>query len=122
MKMPSIDEIVRKIKSSPDSENVGMILIHNGIVRKSSKNEERDVKNMILSYDEKLLKEKIDKLKQENGIVDVFAIINKGKLNIGDDIMIIAVAGDRRSNILKPFEDFIEFVKHDIVKETEIYE
>ncbi|WP_239393411.1 molybdenum cofactor biosynthesis protein MoaE [Desulfurella amilsii] len=119
MKMPSIDEIVKKIKQKSNPENLGMILIHNGIVRKTSKDGSKIVKEMLLSYDKELLDKKIEELKDLPGIVEVLAFINEGRLKVGDDIMLVVVAGDRRSNVLKPFEDFIEFIKKNIVREQE---
>lgn len=120
MKMPSIDNIVKNIKSLPKADEIGMILIHNGIVRKSAKYGNASVNGLVLSYDKHLLEEKVQELKKMSGIVEVFVFINEGNLNIGDDIMLVVVAGDRRSNILKPFEDFIEFIKQKIVKEQEV--
>ncbi|WP_291490465.1 molybdenum cofactor biosynthesis protein MoaE [Desulfurella sp.] len=120
MKIPSIDEIIKKIKKQTNPERLGMILIHNGIVRKTSKDGSKIVKEMFVRYDKELLDKKIKELKTIPGIEYASAFINEGKLNIGDDIMLVIVAGDRRSNILKPFEDFIEYIKQNIVKEQEI--
>lgn len=119
MKMPSIDEVVKKIKQESNPEHLGMILVHNGIVRKTSKDGSKIVEEMVLSYDKELLDKKIKELKDLPGIVEVLAFINEGRLKVGDDIMLVIVAGDRRSNILKPFEDFIGFIKNKIVKEQE---
>ncbi len=120
MKIPSIDEIIRNIKQQTDPEKLGMILVHNGIVRKTSKDGTKQVKEMFLSYNRELLDKKVQELKTLPGIAYVSAFISEGKLSVGDDIMLVIVAGDRRSNILKPFEDFIEFIKKNIVKEQEI--
>ncbi|MGC9257299.1 molybdenum cofactor biosynthesis protein MoaE [Desulfurella sp.] len=120
MKIPSIDEIIKKIKKQTNPERLGMILIHNGIVRKTSKDGSKIVKEMVISYDKELLDKKVNELKTLPGIEHVYAFINEGKLNVGDDIMLVVVAGDRRSNILKPFEDFIKYIKQNIVKEQEI--
>jgi molybdopterin synthase catalytic subunit len=119
MKIPSIDEVIKKIKQKGDSNNLGMILVHNGIVRKTSKDGSKIVTEMLLSYDKELLDKKVKELKNLPGIVEALAFINDGRLKVGDDIMLVVVAGDRRSNILKPFEDFIEFIKKNIVREQE---
>lgn len=118
--MPSIDEIVKNIKNLPNADEIGMILIHNGIVRKSAKHGATLVNGLVLSYDENLLARKIQQLKKMAGIVEVFAFINHGNLDVGDDIMLVVVAGDRRNNILKPFEDFIGFIKQKVVREKEV--
>ncbi len=118
--MYSIDEIVSKIKQENKTKDIGMILIHNGIVRRSSKDGKKSVNAMNISYDRALLSQKITELKSTQGIVEALAFINEGKLNVGDDIMLVVVAGDRRSNVLKPFEEFIEYIKKYVVREDEV--
>ncbi|MBC7190460.1 molybdenum cofactor biosynthesis protein MoaE, partial [Candidatus Aerophobetes bacterium] len=51
-----IDNWLREIKENPQSKSAGMILIHNGIVRETSK-DGKPVKGMKLSYDAKKLNE-----------------------------------------------------------------
>ena len=51
---------VKEIKSRSAKEKLGMILIHNGIVRKTAKNG-KTVKGMLLTYDDKLLLDIIKK-------------------------------------------------------------
>ncbi len=116
----NLDEELKKIKQTANPKKLGMILVHNGIVRATSKKENKPVSSLNISYNKEKLQQLIDKTYKENpGIEKIIVKINDGKLNVGDDIMFVIVAGDRRSNILKPFEDLIETIKTKIVEEKE---
>jgi len=117
--MFNINDALDKIKRSIDPNNLGMILIHNGVVRGTSKLNNLQIDGMILSYDRDKLQQLIRETQSKPGIAYVSAWINEGKLRIGDDIMCIIVAGDRRSNVLDPFEQLIKSVKSCVVKEEE---
>jgi molybdopterin synthase catalytic subunit len=110
---------IEDIKKTSDPEELGMILVHNGIVRATSKKGE-PVKNMILSYDADKLKNLITENKAKEGIVDIRAWINSGELKIGDDIMCLLVAGRFRTDVLPVFEHVLTIIKKEIVKEQEI--
>lgn len=120
MKMFNIESALNKIKHSIDPDKLGMILIHNGVVRGTSKLNNTSIDGMILSYDKNKLKQLIKETQSKPGIAYVSIWINEGKLKIGDDIMYIIVAGDRRTNISDPFEQLIESVKNCVVKEDEL--
>lgn len=119
MKMFNVRDVLDKIKHTVNPINLGMILVHNGVVRGTSKLDNTKVIGMILSYDRDKLQQLIDETQSKPGIAYVSVWINEGKLKIGDDIMYVIVAGDRRSNILEPFEQLIESVKNYVVKERE---
>ncbi len=114
---------IKRIKEKAPADKLGMILVHNGVVRATSKEGDKSVAGMVLSYDHEALDELIKRTREENpGVVDIVAWINEGKLSVGDDIMYLIVAGDRRSNLLPVFESLIEQIKGRIVKETELPE
>lgn len=58
--------------------------------------------------------------KAKDGIVDVRVWINEGDLKVGDDIMLLLVAGRFRTDVLPVFESTLWIVKHEIVKEEEL--
>ncbi len=116
---PSVDKLIEEIKKVSNPENVGMILVHNGIVRASSKTGEK-VSEMELSFDEEKLKEVISSIEKRDGIEAVRVWINSGRLKIGDDIMIVVVAGRFRSDVLPAFEELISRIKNEVVVEKEI--
>ncbi len=96
-----------------------MILIHNGIVRATSK-DGKSVKGMRLSYDREKLNSLVTEFREKDGIVAIKAWINEGTLNTGDDIMYVLVAGRLRTDVLPTFEELISKIKREIVSEKEL--
>ena len=113
-----IKKWIEEIKSKSPKDQLGMILVHNGIVRATSK-EGKPVEGMVLSYDEKLLDSLVARFKKNNGIVDIKVWINQGKLSIGDDIMLVLVAGRFRTDVLPVFQELIREIKNNVVNEKE---
>ncbi|OPY81522.1 MAG: MoaE protein [Syntrophorhabdus sp. PtaU1.Bin153] len=113
-----VEKWMQEIKSTCAPDQLGMILVHNGIVRGTAK-DGKSVRGMVLSYDEELLEQTMDKFRKMDGIVAVKAWINKGELQIGDDIMYVLVAGRFRTDVLPVFQDLIKTIKNEIVKEQE---
>ena len=107
-----------KVKKTADLGELGMILMHNGVVRGTSKQGE-PVGRMLLSYDGPALEKAIREHKEREGIVDIRVWINSGELNIGDDIMLVLVAGRFRTDVLPVFESLIAKIKGEIVSEKE---
>lgn len=118
---PSIEKWIEEIKRTSKPEALGMILIHNGIVRESSKRENKKVRGIKISYNRQLLEKTIVEFSKRDGIEKVKVWINEGELKIGDDIMLILVAGRYRTDVLPVFEELIEKVKREIVMEEEIF-
>lgn len=113
-----IEKWIAEIKGSADPEELGMILIHNGIVRATSKDGKK-VKGMHLSYDKEKLNSLIAEFRKKDGIVAIKAWINEGTLNIGDNIMYVLVAGRLRTDVLPTFEELLSRIKREIVSEKE---
>ncbi|MCS7232595.1 MAG: molybdenum cofactor biosynthesis protein MoaE [Synergistetes bacterium] len=118
---PSIENWIKEVKETANPENLGMILIHNGIVRETSKREDKKVKGINLSYNKELLEKTIEDFSKKEGIEKIKAWINEGVLKVGDDIMLVLVAGRYRTDILPTFEALIEKIKKEIVNEEEIF-
>jgi len=116
---PSVDKLIEEVKKASNPENVGMILVHNGVVRASSKTGKK-VSEMELSFDEEKLKEVISSIEKREGIEAVRVWINSGRLKIGDNIMIVVVAGRFRSDVLPALEELLSRIKKEVVVEKEI--
>ncbi|MEN6332402.1 MAG: molybdenum cofactor biosynthesis protein MoaE [Smithella sp.] len=114
-----IDEWLKEIKKTSDPESLGMILVHNGVVRGTAK-DGKPVKAMQLSYNQEALDSIVSALKKREGITAIRAWINKGVLNIGDDIMYVLVAGRFRTDVLPVFHELLTTIKSEIVSEKEI--
>ena len=114
-----IDRWIEEVKQTTNPEELGMILIHNGIVRGTSKSG-KPVHGMKLSCDEKKLKSVIPIFKHRKGVVEVKVWINAGNLKVGDNIMLLLVAGRFKTDVLPVLEELLALVKNEIVTEEEV--
>ena len=114
-----IDEWLREVKQRANPEDLGMILVHNGIVRGTSKSGS-PVQGMKLSYDQKRLNSILPIFKQRTGVVEVNVWINSGNLKVGDNIMFVLVAGRFKTDVLPVFEELLSLIKNEIVTEEEV--
>ena len=114
-----IDKWIKKIKKECPPDILGMILLHNGIVRATAKNGGK-IQAMKLSYDKAKLEAAVREFKKRDGIADIKAWINEGHLKVGDDIMNVCVAGRFRKDVLPVFQELITMIKTEIVKEEEM--
>lgn len=114
-----IDAWLEEVKRKSDPSKLGMILVHNGVVRGTSKTG-APVTGMKLSYDRVQLQSSVEHFKARDGIVDIKAWINEGDLQVGDNIMMLLVAGRLRTDVLPVFEELLSIIKKEIVREEEI--
>jgi molybdopterin synthase catalytic subunit len=114
-----IEGWIREIKEKSSPDALGMILVHNGIVRATSKKGE-PVTGMYLGHDEELLQVIIREYEKKEGIASIRVWINGGNLKVGDDIMVVVVAGRFRTDVLPVFEALIRDIKTRVVKEEEL--
>lgn len=119
MKIVMIDQWISEIKKNCPPESLGMILVHNGVVRATSK-EGKSVSGIKLSYDRAALDELVRRMRVTDGIADIRVRINEGNLKVGDDIMHVCVAGRYRTDIFPIFKELISLIKNQIVREEEI--
>ncbi|MDD5923833.1 MAG: MogA/MoaB family molybdenum cofactor biosynthesis protein [Clostridia bacterium] len=124
---PSMDEWMREAKADKSSKKIGMYLVHNGIVRETSKAQVRMgdasapfVDGMIFSYDADKIEEAINETYKMKGIYYIKTWINSGKLGVGDDIMYVMVGGDIRPNVVEALQFLVNKIKTECVTETEI--
>jgi len=114
-----IEQWLAEVKKTADPDGLGMVLVHNGVVRGTSK-QGNPVSGMNLSYDEEKLRRLVREQKRKDGIVDIRVWINKGELKVGDDIMLVLVAGRFRTDVVPVFDSLISTIKGEIVKEREL--
>jgi len=113
-----IEQWIAEIKKSSDPQELGMILIHNGIVRATSK-DGKLVRGMHLSYDREKLNSLLKEFRGKDGIVAIKTWIGEGTIKVGDDIMYVLVAGRLRTDVLPTFEELISKIKKEVVSEKE---
>jgi molybdopterin synthase catalytic subunit len=116
-----ISKTIAELKQRPDfTDNVGMILIHNGVVRKWSRRDHADVSGLEIEVDhahiEKLRREYLEK----PGIYEIIIETESGSFQPGDDLLFIIVAGDLRENIKPVLSELLDRVKAEAVTKKEL--
>jgi len=124
--LPSMNQWMKEAKSDPEALNVGMYLIHNGTVRKTPKAKVRkgiddgsEVKKMEFSYDQDKVDKAVEEAKKLDGIFYIRVWLNKGLLDVGDDIMYVMVGGDIRPHVIDGLQFLVEKIKTQCVTEIE---
>lgn len=116
--VPDAQDWIREVKARPDADGIGMILVHNGIVRGTSRSGE-SVSGMVLTADGERLAEVVAQARTWPGVVAVHAWTNEGPLAVGDDIMKVLIAGDIRENVFAALERLVSLMKTEVLSESE---
>lgn len=114
-----LSALIERVKQHPDYARVGMILCHNGVVRSTSR-DGAPVRELTVRADRAKLAAIIEEIKGRPGIVEVLAEIREGQLKVGDDVMLVVVAGDFRENVFSALMDAVNGIKKDVTRKTEI--
>lgn len=127
MKAPSMDQWLREAKAEKTSSNCGMYLFHNGVVRESAKAKVRcgavdtlPVTGMQFSYDRERLEAARKAACAMPGIYYVRVWLNEGRLQVGDDIMLVLVGGDIRPHVVDALQSLVGTIKETCVMEKEL--
>jgi molybdopterin synthase catalytic subunit len=117
----NIDKLIERIKHHPDYHRVGMILAHNGVVRGTSR-DGRPVRGLRVSVDREKLATVIDTHKSRPGILEILVeIAAERDLSVGDDVMLLVVAGDIRENVIATLHDTLDAIKSTVTHKTEYF-
>ena len=126
---PSIDQWLEEAKCSPQAEQCGMFLAHNGVVRITPKAQVREgaeglgsVARIEFSYDAQGVERAITDTLAMPGVYYVKVWLNEGTLEVGDSIMYVLIGADIRPNTIDALQALVGKIKSDLVTETEIYE
>ncbi len=119
MSAPDTDRWIAEVKAEPGAAGIGMVLVHRGVVRGTSRSGEA-VGGMELSVDRERLDEVLAVARTWPGIVAVRAWLNEGRLAVGDDIMAVLVAGDIRENVFGGLQRLVGLLKTEVVTEREV--
>ncbi len=116
-----INSLVEQIKRRPDYHKVGMILSHNGVVRGTSR-DGRNVRGLRVAVNQEKLEQVINTHREKPGIMDVLVQINADRdLKVGDDVMLLVVAGDIRENVIATLSDVLDAIKSTVTHKTEFF-
>ncbi len=116
-----IEKMLGEIRKHPESHRIGMIASHLGIVRGNSR-KGGDVTGVEVTYDRDMLYDIIKNIKQLEGIVEVLVDFNEGLLNVGEEILFVAVGGDIRENVFPALIKAVEMIKRDASRKREIFQ
>jgi len=116
-----ISKRIAEMKQQPGfQDNVGMILIHNGVVRNWSRKDKSKVKALEVTPD----LAKIEVIRQEflgrEGIFDIVIEARSGEFLPGDDLLFIIVAGDLREHLKPVMVELLDRVKAEAIGKREI--
>jgi molybdopterin synthase catalytic subunit len=117
----NLTHMIDSIKKHPDYHRAGMILCHNGVVRETSRDGRR-VSGLTLSVDHEKLRQVIETYKKRPGIVEILVEIAENRnLAVGDDVMLLVVAGDIRENVIAVLNDTLNAIKTTVTQKTEFF-
>lgn len=115
------NRMIEKIKANPDYDRVGMILCHNGVVRGTSRDGRR-VTGLRVAVDQDRLAEVLARHRARPGIVDIrVEIAGDRDLAVGDDVMMLVVAGDIRDNVIQVLSDTLNEIKSTVTSKTQFF-
>ncbi len=116
----TICDLINKVRSSIDYNRVGMIACHNGVVRGTTRDGRPAVK-LTVSKNKEAWNKIIDEMKNREGIYAVEAFLHEGVRQIGEDILLVVVAGDIRENVFPVLEETVNRLKSEaILKQEEV--
>ena len=117
----NINSLIDTIKKHRDYDRVGMILCHNGVVRGTSR-DGRNVSGLSITVDHERLRQVIRENKKKSGIVEILVEIAENKhLSVGDDVMLLVVAGDIRENVIAALKNTLDAIKTTVTDKTEFF-
>jgi len=124
---PSMDEWLREAKADVSEANIGMLLVHNGVVRETPKARVRQgvedcgcVTGMEFSYDSDKVAAAVEETRRLKGVYYVRVWLNEGVLEVGDDIMYVLIGGDIRPNVIEALQFLVGKIKAECVDEVEL--
>jgi molybdopterin synthase catalytic subunit len=109
---------IANVKRETSQDKVGMLLLHNGVVRGTSRAGDV-VSGMRLDVDDARLLTVVEAAAGKEGVEAVYVWLNRGELTIGDDIMYVLVAGTIRPVVIPALEDLVREIKTTVVTEVE---
>ena len=123
---PSLEQWLREAKAEAGASGVGMYLIHNGVVRETArakvrqgKEDAKPVRSMIFAYDPQAVEEAVEEARRMEGIGYVRVWLNEGRLQVGEDLMVLLIGGDIRPHVMAAMDRLLHEIKSRCVTEKE---
>jgi len=116
-----ISKTIAELKKRPDfTDNVGMILIHNGTVRNWSRTDHNQVTALETVVDAGLIEKLRQEYKKKPGIYEIIVEAHSGRFQPGDDLLFIIVAGDLREHIKPVLAELLDRIKAEAISKKEV--
>ena len=116
-----ISKTIQQLKAEPGfTDNVGMVLVHNGVVRGWSRADRQKVDSIKIEPDTAKLETIRRELEGRPGIFRIVAHANSGLMKPGDDVLFLIVAGDIRENVKAAFAELLDRIKAEAVFKQEV--
>lgn len=113
-------KILADLKKRPGfTDNVGMVLVHNGVVRGWKRSDHATVTSMTVTPDREKMHAICRELEQRPGIFYIHAEAEEGELKPGDDVLFLVVAGDIREHVKATFAELLDRIKAEAVIKQE---
>lgn len=118
-----ISQKIAELKATPGfQDQVGMVLVHNGVVRGWSRQDKAKVRSVKVWPDQEQILQIQENANQLPGIFRVVIHAREGHFRPGDDLLFIIVAGDVRENVKQALSQTLEEVKTKAIEKEEIFE
>lgn len=116
-----ITQTLQELKQRPGfSEHVGMMLVHNGVVRGWSRKDHAPVGKIVVRHDKERMDAICHEMESRPGIFAVLAEAADGERLPGDDLLFLVVAGDIRENVKAVFAELLDRIKSEAVIKEEL--
>ena len=115
-----LNKMIMTLKEHQDSDKMGMIASHLGMVRKTSP-DGREVTGLEVIYDQNIIQDIINDIKKMPGIIEVLIELKEGPLKVGDEVMVVAVGGDVRENVFAGLIHAVNRIKAEACKKKEFF-
>lgn len=116
-----ISQRITQLKQEPGfQDHVGMILVHNGVVRNWSRGDGARVKGVKVQVDDLKIESIRQEIEARQGIFRVVAQAKSGQYKPGDDLLFLIVAGDLRENVKAALAELLDRIKSEAVHKEEL--
>lgn len=126
--IPSADAWLQEAKTMAQAGEIGMYLLHNGVVRETAKGRvraqepnTRPVIAMEFFHDREQVETAVAETRKLPGIKHVRVWLNEGRLGVGEDLMYVLIGGDIRPHVTGALDFLVGRLKTQCVTEREIY-
>ena len=116
-----ISQTIAQLKKRPDfNDHVGMLLIHNGVVRSWSRQDHSPISALEVKVNQQLIQTLREVYLQKTGIYEIIVEAHSGRYQPGDDLLFVIVAGDLREHIKPVLAELLDRVKSEAISKREV--